>query len=153
VIQQLNKMSARISLLGLLMHFEPHRKLLMKILNEAHIEHGISVEKFGGIINNITVSNYLTFVDEEMPVEGRGHNKALHVSVKCMDHIVAKVLIKNGSSLNVMPKMMLDKLPFNASYMRPSSMVVRAFDGSRRDVRREIDLPILISPYTFQITF
>ena len=38
--------------------------------------HDISVEKFGEIINNITMSNYLTFIDEEMPVEGRGH-KAL----------------------------------------------------------------------------
>ena len=53
------------------------------------------MEQFGGIINNIIASNYLTFADEEMPVEGRGHNKALHVSVKCMDHIVAKVLIEN----------------------------------------------------------
>ena len=75
------------------------------------------MEKFGGIINSITASNYLTFADEEMPVKGRGHNKALHMSVKCMDHIVAKVLIDNGSSLNVMPKTTLDKLPFNASYM------------------------------------
>ena len=66
---------------------------------------------------------------------------------------MAKVLIDNGSSLNVMPKMTLDKLPFDASYIRPSSMVVRAFDGSRRDVRGEIDLPIQIGPYTCQITF
>ena len=68
----------------------------------------------------------MTFADEEMPVKGKGHNKALHVSFKCMDHIVAKVLIDNDSSLNVMTKTKLDKLPFNASYMRPSSMVVRA---------------------------
>ena len=105
---------------------------------------------FGEIVNNITANNYLTFADEEMPVEGRGHNKALHVSVKCMDHIVAKVLIDNGSSLHVMPKRTLDKLPFDASYMRPSSMVVRAFDGSRCDVRGEIDLPIQIGPSPFQ---
>jgi len=47
---------------------------------------------------------------------------------------MAKVLIDNGSSLNVMPKATLDKLPFNESHLRPSSMVVQAFDGSRRDV-------------------
>ena len=88
-----------------------------------------------------------------MPVEGRGHNKALHVSVKYMDHIVAKVLIDNGSSLNVMPKMTLVKLPFDAPYMSPSSMVVRAFDGSGRDVRGEIDLLIQIGPHACQITF
>ena len=116
------------------------------------MEQDISVEGFGGIVN-ITANNYLIFADEEMPVEGKWHNKALHVSVKCMDHIVAKVLIDNGSSLNVMPKTTLDKLPFDASYMRPSSMVVRAFDGSHRDMRGEIDLPIHIGPHTCQIAF
>ena len=75
------------------MHFEPHRVLLIKILNEAHVTQDISVEGFRGIVNNITTNNYLTFVDEEMAVEGRGHNKVLHVSAKCMDHIVAKVII------------------------------------------------------------
>ena len=115
--------------------------------------HDISVEKFGGIINNITASNYLTFTEDELPIEGRGHNKALHVLVKCADHMVAKVLVGNGSSLNVMSKMTLDKFSFDASYMRPSSMVVRAFDGSRRDMRGENDLPIQIGPCIFQITF
>ena len=62
--------------------------------------------------------------------------------VECLDHIVAKVLIDNGSSLNVMPKVSLDKLDFNVSDLRPSSMVVRAFDNNRRDVRGEINLPI-----------
>jgi len=153
VIEQLNKTPARISLLGLHMNSEPHRALLVKILNEAHVAQDISVEGFRGIVNNITTNNYLTFSDEEIPVEGKGHNKTLHVSVKCLDHIMAKVLINNGSSLNVMPKTTLDKLPFNASHMRLSSMVVRAFDGSGRDVRGEIDLPIQIGPHVCQITF
>jgi len=153
VIKQLNKTPAKISLLGMLMNSEPHRVLLVKILNEAHVVQDISVEGFGGIVNSITANNYLTFADEEMPVEDRGHNKALHVFVKCMDHIVAKVLIDNNSSVNLMPKTTLDKLPFDASYMRPSSMVVRAFDGSRCDVRGEIDLPIQIGPHTCQIIF
>jgi len=109
------------------------------------------VEGFGGIVNNITANNHLTFADKEMLVEGMGHNKALHMFFKCMDHIVAKVLIDNYSSLNVMPKTTLDKLPFDASYMRPSSMVVRAFDGSHRDMRGEINLPI--GPHRCQITF
>ena len=135
VIEQLNKTPARISLLELLMNSKPHRALLIKILNEAHVEQDIFVEGFGGIINNITTNNYLKFVDEGIPIEGRGHNIALHVFVKCLDHIVAKVLIDNGSSLNVMPKATLDKLPFNASHVMPSSMVVRAFNDNCQDVR------------------
>jgi len=89
VIEQLNKSPARVSLLELLMSLEPHRALLVKVLNEAHVAQDISVEGFGGLVNNITTNNYLAFAEEEIPAEGRGHNKALHVSVKCMDHVVA----------------------------------------------------------------
>ena len=153
VIEQLNKTPVRFSLLELLMSSEPHRALLVKVLNEAHVAQDISVEGFGGLVNNITANNYLAFAKEEIPAEGRGHNRALHVSVKCMDHVLAKVLIDNGSSLNVMPKSTLEKLPFNASHLKPSSMVVRAFDGTRREVRGEIDLPIQIGPHTCQVTF
>ena len=41
VIEQLNKTPSRISLLELLMNFEPHRTLLVKILNEAHVAQDI----------------------------------------------------------------------------------------------------------------
>ena len=107
----------------------------MKVLNEAHVAQDISIEGFGGLVNNITANNYLAFAEEEIPAEGRGHNRAFHVSIKCMDHVVAKVLIDNFSSLNVMPKSTLEKFPFNASHLKPSSMVVRAFVGTPRDVR------------------
>jgi len=153
IIKQLNKTPARVSLLKLLMSSEPHRALLVKVLNETLESQDISVEGFEGIVNNITTNNYLTFTKEDIPIKGQGNNRALHVSFKSMDHIVAKVLIDNGSSLNVMPKGMLEKLPFNASHLRPSSMVVRAFDGSRREVRGEIDLPVQIGPHTCQVTF
>ena len=153
VVEQLNKTPARISLLELLINSEPHRALLIKVLNDAHVAHDISVEGFEGIVNHITTNNYIAFAEEEIPVEGRGHNKALHVSVRCMDHVVAKVLIDNGSSLNVMPKTTLEKLPFSASRLKPSSMVVRAFDGTRREVMGEIDIPIQIGPHTCNVVF
>jgi len=144
IIEHLDKTPARVSLLELLMSSEPHRALLVKVLNEAHVAQDISIEGFEGIVNNIIANNYLTFAEEEIPAEGRGHNRALHVSIKCMEHIMAKVLIDNGSSMNVMPKRMLEKLSFNASHLRPSSVVVCAFDGSHREVRGEIDLLVQI---------
>ncbi|XP_052735536.1 uncharacterized protein LOC128197521 [Vigna angularis] len=153
VVEQLNRMPARISLLDLLMHSASHRKLLMKILSEAHVEQGISLNKFEGIVGNIVANNYLTFTDEEIPAEGRGHNMALHVSIKCLDHVIARVLVDNGSSLNVMPKATLEKLPCEGMHMRPSSMIVRAFDGSKREVMGEVELPMQVGPCVFQITF
>ena len=101
----------------------------MKILSGAHVEQDISLDKFEGIVSHITANNYLTFTEDELPPEGRGHNKALHISVKCMNHFISRVLIDNGSSLNVMPKSILNKLPSDGIHLRPSTTVVRAFDG------------------------
>ena len=44
VVEQLNKLLARISLLALLLNSEPHRKALMRVLSEAYVAHNISVE-------------------------------------------------------------------------------------------------------------
>jgi len=117
------------------------------------VEQNISLDSFEGIVSNIIVNNYLTFTDEEIPTKGRGHNKALHVSIKCLDHVIARVLIDNGSSLNVMLKATLEKLPCKGIHMKPSAMIVRAFDGSKREVIGEVELPIQIGPCVFQITF
>jgi len=49
------------------MSSEPHRALLVKVLSEADVVQDISVEGFGGLVNNITANNYLAFAEEEIP--------------------------------------------------------------------------------------
>ncbi|RDY08034.1 hypothetical protein CR513_07790, partial [Mucuna pruriens] len=74
-------------------------------------------------------------------------------SVKCGEYMIARVLIDNGSSLNVLPKITLDKLCSIDSRLRDNSVVVRAFDGSKREVIREITLPIYVGPMMFDVVF
>ncbi|RDX84728.1 hypothetical protein CR513_34179, partial [Mucuna pruriens] len=153
LMDQLKQTPANISLLSLLMNSENHRKVLIKVLNEAHVDKNISVEKLEGIVGHIIVNNYATFSDAEIPVEGRGHSRALNILVKCLNHLLTKVLVDNGSLLNVLPKAMLDKLPYDKNKIRSSSTIVRAFDESRREVGGEIKIPIQVEPFEFQIHF
>jgi hypothetical protein len=95
----------------------------------------------------------LGFSDEELPVEGRNHNKALHISIECMDTVLSRVLVDTGSSLNVMPKSSFAKLNVEGLVMKPSELIVRAFDGTRRTVIGEVNLPMKIGPHIFLITF
>ncbi|XP_073224746.1 uncharacterized protein [Cicer arietinum] len=125
----------------------------MKVLNETHVTHDITVDQFDGVVGNITVDNCLSFSNGELPVEWTRHNKALHISVRCHDHILVRVLIDNGSSLNVMPKSTLLKLFVDEPCLKPIIMVVKAFDGSKRQFVGEIDLSIQIEPHNFGITF
>jgi hypothetical protein len=113
----------------------------------------VTVDRFDEIVANITANNCLSFNDEDLPVEGRAHNKALHISTTCHEIVLARVLVDNGSSLNVMPKSTLNKMSIDGIFMKPSALIVRAFDGSRRSVIGEICLPVQIGPHTFDITF
>ncbi|XP_050890447.1 uncharacterized protein LOC127095858 [Lathyrus oleraceus] len=153
VVDQLNQTPSKISMLSLLLNSEAHRNSLLKVLSAAHITKDITTEQFDDVIACVTTGNFLGFNDDELPVEGKNHNKALHISLKCIDTILSRVLVDTGSSLNVMPKTTLIKLPMEGMNMKPSTLIVKAFDGSRRAVIGEVDLPIKIGPTFFKITF
>ncbi|RDX93520.1 hypothetical protein CR513_24198, partial [Mucuna pruriens] len=90
---------------------------------------------------------------DEVPTKGWSHNQPLHIAVKCGNYMIARVLIDNGSSLNVMPKATLDKLYGSGATLKNSPGVVRAFNRSKREVMGEITLPKRIRPTIFDITF
>lgn len=58
-----------------------------------------------------------------------------------------------GSSLNVIPKNTFIKLNAERTFMKIGSMVVKAFDKSRRMVIGVVDLPMVVRLHTFMTTF
>ena len=72
---------------------------------------------------------------------------------KVKDCTLSKVLIDNGSSLNVMPLSTLMRLLVDRSYMKHTKTVVRAFDGTRRKVTGEIEIEVQIGPCAFNMEF
>jgi hypothetical protein len=153
MVEQLMQTPSKISILSLLLNSDAHREALMKVLDQAFVDHDVTTGQFGEIVGNITACNNLSFSDEELPEEGRNHNLALHISMNCKSDALSNVLVDTGSSLNVMSKTTLDQLSYRGTPMRRSGVVVKAFDGSRKSVLGEVDLPITIGPHLFQITF
>jgi hypothetical protein len=131
IVDQLLQTPSKISILSLLMNSEAHREALMKVLDQAYVEQDVTLGQFGSIVGNVTACNNLSFSDEELPEKGRNHNLALHVSVICKSDSLSNVLVVTESSLNVMAKTTLDKLLYKGAQLRPSAMIVKAFDGSR----------------------
>ncbi|XP_050896222.1 uncharacterized protein LOC127102949 [Lathyrus oleraceus] len=144
VVEKLLQTPSKISVLSLLMNSEAHREALQKVLEQAYVEHDVTVDQFDHIIANITSCNNLSFYDEELPEEGRNHNQALHISMNYKEDALSKVLVDTGSSLNVLPKSTLAKLSYQGAPMRYSGVIVKAFDGSCKIVIGEVDLPIKI---------
>ena len=71
------------------------------------------------------------------------------MSIECRGTTLSHVLVDTGSSLNVFPKAALDKLNCEGIMLNPSDIVVSAFDGSKRMVHGEVDLPIKFGSQVF----
>ncbi|XP_038679463.1 uncharacterized protein LOC119980739 [Tripterygium wilfordii] len=153
VVDQLKKTPVKISILELIMSSEPHRKVLLRMLNQAYMPEKIPTESFDGIVENVLATHFLSFTEEEIPDEGMGHNKALHISAMCRGFEVASILIDNRSSLNILPKETFDRLPIDGSYLKQVLVVAKAFDGTRKEIMGEIEVPLEIANVTFNVPF
>ncbi|PKI50400.1 hypothetical protein CRG98_029228 [Punica granatum] len=152
VVEQMSKLLAHISLLSLLLSSEPHRNALLKVLTAAPVPKHTAPDRIEETVSSI-FSNQIFFADDELPSEGQGHLWALHIVCKCNNHIVGRVMIDNGSALNVCPVSTLKQMNVDMSRIRASKTTVRAFDGSRREVNGEIDLLIDVDHCSFSVTF
>ena len=86
------------------------------------------------MVSLVLATNQVSFSDDKVPPEGRDHILAMHIIVKCKDMNVARVLIDNGSTLNVYLIATLERLKVDMSLIRPSTMIIKAFDGTRHEV-------------------
>ncbi|KAK9042316.1 hypothetical protein V6N11_017393 [Hibiscus sabdariffa] len=126
VVEQLNRLPARISMLSLLLSSELHRNALLKIVNQT---------------------------DEEILEGGRGSCKALHITTRCKGNMLSGVLVDNGSALNVLPLATLKKLPIDSTHMKPYQNTVRSFNGTQREVIGKIEVPLTIGPSEYEVDF
>ncbi|XP_070009323.1 uncharacterized protein [Nicotiana sylvestris] len=153
IVEQLRKTPAQISLLSLLIHSDEHRRALMKILNEAHVPDKISVNHLEKIANKIFEVNRVTFSDDDLPVEGTEHNRALYLTVKCEDSVVTRVLVDNGYSANIFPLSTLNKLKVDDESIHKNSICIWGFDSGGKDSVGDIVLKLTIRPVEFTMEF
>ncbi|XP_070040077.1 uncharacterized protein [Nicotiana tomentosiformis] len=153
IVEQLRKTPAQISLLSLLIHSDEHRKALMKILNEAYVPDKIAVNHLEKNTNKIFEANKITFSDDELPMEGIEHNRALYITVKCKDSAVSRVLVDKGSSANICPLSTLQKLKIGTERIHMNNVCVRRFDGGGKDSVGDIMLELSIGPIEFTMEF
>ena len=139
--------------MALLLFSEAHAKALVKFLKSSHVPQETSADRFKNCVASLIADNRLGFSDVDLTSKGRKHNDALYVSIECMGTSLAHVLVDTGSSLNVLPKGALDILDCEGLTLKPSNIVVRTFDGSKRMVHREVYIPIKVGSQTFGSTF
>nr|XP_034891077.1 uncharacterized protein LOC118030913 [Populus alba] len=123
------------------------------VLNEAYVPQDIEQKTMEHLVGRIHATNYLYFTTDELDAEGTGHNKPLYITVRCKDCLIGKVLVDNGSALNVLPKHILEEMPIDESHMKPSTMMARAYDGSPRPIIGTLEVELYVGPQMFLVTF
>ncbi|XP_070055148.1 uncharacterized protein [Nicotiana tomentosiformis] len=118
IIDQLRNTPAQISQLSQLIHSEEHTHVLMKILNEAHVSEKITVNQLEKVANRFFEVNKISFTADELPEEGAGHNRALHLIVKCEGHYINRVMVDGGSSVDIFPLSTLQRMKVNTNRIR-----------------------------------
>ncbi|KAE8701687.1 RNA-directed DNA polymerase (Reverse transcriptase), Ribonuclease H [Hibiscus syriacus] len=98
------------------------------------LKHNISLNKLDRIVGHIAADNYITFMDDEIPEGGMRSIKVLNITTHFHGHVLPVVFIDNGSALNLMPLVTLQRMPVDKSHMKSYQNVVRAFDGTQKEV-------------------
>ena len=114
----------------MLLASEVHREALLKVLKKTHVPIGITDSSFKGMVSLVLATNQVSFSNDELPLKGKYHTLAKHIVVKREDMIVARVLINNGSALNVCPMATLERLKVDMSLIKPSTMIIKTFDDT-----------------------
>ena len=123
------------------------------MLKETHVPIDITDSSFKGMVSLVLATNQVSFSDDELPPKGRDHTLAMHSIVKYEDMIVARVLIDNGLGLNVYPMTTLEHLKVDMSFIKLGTMIIKAFDSTRREVQGEVELMVKIGPKSFMVNF
>ncbi|KAH7846222.1 hypothetical protein Vadar_011390 [Vaccinium darrowii] len=140
--KQLERTPASISIWGLLSSSREHRQKLIKTLSNMEVPPDIPPEALVALLAPNKAKHVVTFTEKDLPPEGAGHNKPLHITMKCVGKWVPIILLDNGSALNVCPLRTAYCLGFTTKDFQPSSLGVRAYDNTRRDVVGVVQLEI-----------
>ncbi|KAK4733568.1 hypothetical protein R3W88_007829 [Solanum pinnatisectum] len=153
IVKHLEKTPAQISVWALLMSLQMHRQALVKALDDSYVPVGTNSDNLAAMINRVIRGHRISFCNEELPFEGRMHNKALHITIMCRDKIINRVLIDDGSDLNIYPLSTLRQLKFDLEKLHQNQVNVRVFDGVQRDILGAVNLDIQMGPAEFNVEF
>ena len=94
------------------MSSQSHRQALIKALDDTHVPAVTSSDNMAAMIHQVIRGHRINFCDDELPFEGKSHNKELHITVICREKVINRILVDDGSGLNICPLSTLRQLKF-----------------------------------------
>ena len=76
----------------------------------------------------------IIFSDEELPAEGRNHNRPLFIRAEVKGNKTSCVMVDDGTSINVCTFKILERLGIKLTDLNPSNMTNKSYDDSKREL-------------------
>ena len=152
VTEQLKKTKTNASIWDLLISSESHRRALVKALTQIPIPETATPDEVVRLMTE-RKKGEITFSDEDLPLEGRDHNKALFIAAEVNGKRTSCVMVDDGSSINVCPSKLLAKMGIAKEDLKPSDLVIRAYDDSKRAVEGTFTAKVKTGPIVSEVEF
>lgn len=127
--------------------------MLIKTLNEAYVPDTTTVSQLERMAQRFFEVNKISFNCNELPIDGVGHNRALHLTIKCEGHYVKIIMVDGGSRVDIFPLSTLQRLKINTDQIQYTIVYVNIFNKINRDNTGEIVLVPNSGSVNFQVAF
>ncbi|OVA05075.1 hypothetical protein BVC80_13g7 [Macleaya cordata] len=145
VVYQLRRTKANVSIWGLLKASSKHREALLSALNAIQDDTRITPEELVATVAQVRGIPAILFSDEDLPIGGVSHNRALNITVGWNHLIIPLVLVDNGSGVNICTLKMARIMGLKDEDMtlqEGTSRTVKGFDNGKKSVTGEFTTAI-----------
>ena len=113
------------SIWELLMNSKIHKEALVRALDQKKFSMVCTPDQ---MVNSLmeSLKGAVIFTDEDLPLEGRDHQRALFIKAEVKGKLTCCVLVDNGSAINVCPLKILPKLGLMVDDLQASDVVIKA---------------------------
>ena len=124
-----------------------HKEILEKALLESRVPDNINASQFTAIIGNLAAQKHLVFTNKYFKAPNPHHNISLHIEVLIQRHKIKRVLIDNGSGLNLCTLKMIHFLGLPKDLLDASKRItINTYDERERESKGVIMLPLKVGP-------
>ncbi len=132
---------------------QKHRDAILGALADKEVPMTTSLEELLSIMGVENTRAVTTFTNKDLPHDGARHNRALYITVECLNAKVPRVLVDNGSTLNVCPLKTTITLGIQEGQLSLSSLILRACNKSSISVIGTFEVPCKTRPVNATVVF
>lgn len=138
-------MPAQISSLELLKTSPIHKEILQQALLESCVPDNINATQFQALIGNLVAQQHLVITSKDAPFANPSHNKPLHIEAIIQDHKIKRILLDDGSGLNLSTYKLIKQLSnFEGLVDTYRKIKIKAYDDAQRVSKGTITLPLQV---------